>query len=77
MSITHRLVVQSDLEDVLALEAQAYPRESWSRLIGHPSFVGAVLQSDPPIQGHKFIGFGCAVMVSRGFLDAELSGSEA
>ena len=73
MSISRRSAVWNDMAAVLALGEQNHSIAAWKPLIGHPSFISVVLEADPPIRGHKLIGFACAVMVSSHFLDAELA----
>jgi DNA-binding NarL/FixJ family response regulator len=47
--------------------------ESWKVLLDDPFFASAVLESDPAIEGHEFIGFGASIIVSAAFADAEIA----
>ena len=38
----------------------------WKWLIHSRSFSAAVIEADPPIAGHRIVGFGAKVFVSRG-----------
>jgi hypothetical protein len=45
----------------------------WKRLFRLQSFEGRVLEYDPPLSGHRVIGFGCGVFVDHEFVAAELA----
>ena len=47
--------------------------EIWKGLIRSRSFNCTVIEAGRPVQGHRIVGFGAAVFVSRAFADAELS----
>ena len=47
--------------------------EIWKRLIRARAFNSAVIEAARPPQGHRIVGFGSAVFVSRAFADTELS----
>ncbi len=44
----------------------------WKQLIRFRSFQSAVVEADPPIAGHRIVGFGASVFVTRPFADQEL-----
>jgi DNA-binding CsgD family transcriptional regulator len=46
--------------------------QSWQRLLNDPFFLSAVVESDPPIKGHRVIGFGSAILVDSRFADDEI-----
>jgi hypothetical protein len=46
---------------------------AWKHLFHEPSFGGIIVESNPPLQGHRVVGFGCAVFVSSDFADAEIA----
>jgi hypothetical protein len=45
----------------------------WAHLQRDPYFVSAVFEADPPIRGHRLVGFGASVFVSAAFMDAEIA----
>ncbi len=45
---------------------------AWKQLIRFRSFQSAVVEADPPIAGHRIVGFGASVFVTRPFADQEL-----
>jgi hypothetical protein len=47
--------------------------EAWKKLIQSRSFQSAVIETSPPIAGHRIVGFGASVFVSRDFVDQEIS----
>jgi hypothetical protein len=47
--------------------------EAWKQLIRCRSFQSAVVEADPAIAGHRIVGFGASVFVTRAFADNELS----
>jgi hypothetical protein len=47
--------------------------EIWRRLLRDPVFVAAAFESDPPIRGHRIVGFGASAFVSAPFMDAEIA----
>jgi hypothetical protein len=47
--------------------------EAWKKLIQSRSFQSAVIETNPPIAGHRIVGFGASVFVSRDFVDQEIS----
>jgi len=42
-------------------------------LVRDPFFIAVAFESDPPIRGHRIIGFGASAFVSAAFMDAELA----
>ena len=48
-------------------------RRVWARLVRDPFFTAIAFESDPPIQGHRVIGFGASAFVTGAFMDAELA----
>ncbi len=46
---------------------------TWAHLLRHRFFFSAVMESVPPILGHRLIGFGSAVIVSSRFAAAEIA----
>lgn len=48
-------------------------RRIWARLVRDPFFTAVAFESDPPIQGHRVIGFGASAFVTGAFMDAELA----
>jgi hypothetical protein len=47
--------------------------EAWKRMVGYPFFVAVAFESDPPIQGHRIIGFGASAFITASFMDVEIS----
>jgi len=47
--------------------------EAWKALMRSGVFQSAVIESDPPVAGHRIVAFGAAVFVSRAFADQEIS----
>jgi hypothetical protein len=47
--------------------------QAWKMLLTYPFFSSAVLESDPPIRGHRLVGFGASVFVSQSFARAEIA----
>jgi hypothetical protein len=47
--------------------------ECWRVLMQSCCFQSAVIESDPPIGGHRIVGFGASVCVLRTFADQELA----
>lgn len=45
----------------------------WNDLLASRSFHGIVIESDPPIAGHKIVGCGLGAFVSAEFVDKELA----
>ena len=82
MAITWRPATWSDIEPCLAIQSRgrgdALPDLKsalglWKRLFHDPFFLSAVVESTPPIQAHRLIGFGSAVLVNSNFADAEVA----
>lgn len=82
MAITWRAAAIRDIEPCLAIQrkllgdglvGEDVARKIWKQLVDHPSFLSAVMMADPPIQGHRFVGFGAAVFVSSEFAGAEIA----
>lgn len=80
MAITWRRATWVDVEPSLSLQVRSLGDrlvgaqaavESWRRLLRHPFFTATVLESSPLIGGHRLIGFGASIVVSRSFADAE------
>lgn len=46
---------------------------AWKILIRSCSFQSAVIETDPPIAGHRTVSFGASVFVSRAFADEEVA----
>jgi len=55
------------------LVGRAHAIRAWGTMIQSPSFKAAVIEADPPIAGHRVVGFGSAVFVSRAFAEDEIS----
>lgn len=80
MSITWRSAVWGDIEPCLAIEPRkrgdaftgAATMDCWRRVVDSPFFASAVLESTPPIAGHRIIGFGASIFVPSAFTDAAL-----
>jgi hypothetical protein len=47
--------------------------ECWKRLARDPFFASLILEASPAMKGHRLIGFGASVMLTRRFADAELA----
>ena len=45
----------------------------WNELLSSPSFLGMVIESEPPIAGHRIVGCGLGVFVSPHFADQEIA----
>lgn len=45
----------------------------WHLLLDHAAFRYAAIESDPPVKGHRMIGFGASVFVTPDFADNELA----
>ena len=45
----------------------------WHLLLKHAAFRHAAIESDPPIKGHRIIGFGASVFVTPEFAERELA----
>lgn len=82
MPITWRPATAADL--LACLELQPAQRgaglvgleaalQVWKRLQRDPFFVSSVFEADPPICGHRLVGFGASVFVSAEFMDAEIA----
>jgi hypothetical protein len=46
---------------------------AYRQLLHSPSFCSAACEADPPIKGHRIVGFGCSVFVTSTFADDELA----
>lgn len=77
-----RPVRDQDLAECLDLDRDRVGHElvgevratkAWAWLIHSLSFHSAVIESDPPISGHRIVAFGASVFVSRAFVESELS----
>lgn len=82
MAITWRPATCIDIEPGLriqlknrgdALVGSEAAVESWKRLFRDPFSSMIVLESSPPIRGHRLVGFGAAVIVSPSFADAAMA----
>ena len=82
MPITWRPAISVDIESCLAIQpanrGDGLPDvksaiESWQRLLQEPFFFSAVVESDPPIKGHRVIGFGSAIFVDSRFANEEIA----
>lgn len=82
MPITRRPAAWSDIEPCLAIQpsgrGDALPDVKsalgfWKRLFHDPFFLSSVVESTPPIQAHRLIGFGSAVLVNSNFAEAEFA----
>jgi hypothetical protein len=80
-----RPIRESDLVNCLGLQPaclgdQIVGRDAairvWRALLDNPSFNGTVLESEAPIAGHKIVGCGLGVFVTRGFADGEIANPE-
>jgi hypothetical protein len=47
--------------------------DCWKRMARDPFFASIVVEAAPEIKGHRYIGFGASVFLSRSFVDAELA----
>lgn len=45
----------------------------WRLLLGHSAFRHAAIESDPPVNGHRIVGFGASVFVTPEFAGRELA----
>jgi len=77
-----RMVREGDLPTCVDIDPQHAGYEivgqeralnAWKQLIRFRSFQSAVVEADPPIAGHRIVGFGASVFVTRAFADQELS----
>ena len=82
MPITWRPAISHDIESCLAIQPSnrgdgfldvKSALESWERLLQSSFFLSAVLESDPPVKGHRVIGFGSAILVNSQFANAEIA----
>lgn len=82
MPITWRPATWDDIEPSLAIQPNnrgdglpdaRLALASWKTFFHDPFFFSAVIESSPPIQGHRLIGLGAAVLVNSQFADAEVS----
>jgi hypothetical protein len=82
MAITWRRPLWADIEQNLSIQpkncgnALVDPNDAfvvWQQLFRYPFFGGAVVDSTPPIQGHRVVGFGCGVFVSSEFADSQIT----
>jgi len=82
MPITWRPATWNDIEPCLAIQptnrGDGFPDvksalKAWKQLFDHPFFVSGVFESATPTNGHSLVGFGCGVLVTSGFADAEIS----
>src|SRR4051812_26674768 len=71
-----------DLKECLSLNPAAMGLEivghnralaAWRTLLHTRSFNSAVIESEPPIAGHRIMGFGASVFVSAAFAAQEVS----
>jgi hypothetical protein len=81
MPITWRPATWSDIEVGLSLQprnrgnALVGPEaaiECWKQVVHSPFFASAFLEANPAIHGYRLIGFGCSVVISPAFADAEI-----
>lgn len=81
MGITWRPANGNDIEPCLSLHPSSRGDSlvgikaclrDWQRLVDHPYFISAVLESNPPIHGHQIIGFGAAIITTCAFGNTEL-----
>jgi hypothetical protein len=49
----------------------------WRSLLNVPWFICSVFHANPPIRGHRLVGFGAAVFVASDFMEAELAAPRA
>jgi hypothetical protein len=77
-----RVTSEADLEACLEIQlahlgdelvGASVARKVWKDLLHHPSLVTAVFEYDPPIHGHRIVGFGASVFVSPAFADSEIA----
>jgi hypothetical protein len=76
-----RPVQDADLRTCLDIEPRHLGHElvgceralaAWHWLLRSPAFNSAIIEADPPFEGHRTLAFGAAVFVSSAFVDAEL-----
>ena len=77
-----RPLSKDDLSDCLALQPACVGDEIvgrsralrvWKALLDNPSFHGNVIESERAIAGHKVVGCGMGLFVSRAFADLEIT----
>ena len=78
MPMTWRPALWPDIEESLLIQprklgaASVGPKAAWRLIAGDQFFNSALIQSDPPIRGHRLIGLGAAVFVADAFVNREL-----
>jgi hypothetical protein len=81
MPITWRPATWSDIEYGLSVQPRKWGNalvgpeaaiECWKQVVHNPFFASAFLEANPAIHGYRLIGFGCSVLVSPAFADAEI-----
>jgi hypothetical protein len=82
MPITWRRASCNDIGPCLAIQPKHFGCNPagpeavfnvWKHLASSPFFASAVMEAHPPIGGHCLVGFGAAVFVLPGFVDAEIA----
>lgn len=46
---------------------------AWKQIFENPFFASGALESEPPVLGHRLVGFGASVMIRSDFADAEIA----
>jgi hypothetical protein len=82
MPITWRTATWGDIEEGLSFHERyrgdavvglAAAFHCWRDLVRDPFFASAALEAEPAIQGHRLVGVGASVLVSRAFANAEIA----
>src|SRR5215471_14587667 len=76
-----RPISESDLSECLEIQpaclgdqivGRSVAREVWKTLLGNPSFLANVIESERPIAGHKIVACGMGVFVAKSFANQEI-----
>jgi len=61
-------------KDEVGIEAFGFEKtlSAWKILTKYRSFISAVVESPEPVNGHKILGFGAGVFVTKQFIEQEL-----
>lgn len=82
MSLTWRPATWSDLELGISIQPKLRgnslvdvqaANKAWEHLFRSPYFASAILESSPPILGHRVVGFGASVFISAPFANDEIA----